>query len=48
VADRIELIGGRPGGGRGRDEDLGGYDDVAAPAEVAPRSASGSDDDIPF
>jgi single-strand DNA-binding protein len=52
VADRIELLGARQGGGgRGRDEEFGGGDDDApAPADGATRgpAGAGSDDDIPF
>jgi single-strand DNA-binding protein len=47
VADRIELIGGRPGGGgrSTRDEEYGSYED--GPSDTAPKPATG-DDDIPF
>jgi single-strand DNA-binding protein len=47
VADRIELIGGRQGGGRGRDDEYGGDDDAPAPVDAGGRGPGG-DDDIPF
>lgn len=48
VAERIELIGGRQGGGRSREDEFGGDDEGAAPMDAGGRSAGGGDDDIPF
>jgi len=43
VADRVELIGGRPAGQR-----QGARDDYGQDPEAAPEASGGGDDDIPF